>query len=149
MHPLFSIPMTLLYLRASSALTWLLLAGSSFSDFPTSPLTSLQTTPSPHPERIFFLFKKQLFIYLVALDLGCCITWHLLLWRTDSLVVVRGLSSCGAWAQLLHSMWDLSSLARDKPAFPELQGGFLTTGPPGKSRELIFLKCMSYCPSLA
>ena len=37
-------------------------------------------------------------------------------------------------AQLFHGTWDLSSLTRDGTHIPKLQGGFLTTLPPGKSR---------------
>ena len=42
-----------------------------------------------------------------------------------------GFSSCNTWAQLLHSMWDLPGLVF-KPVSFASQGGFLTTGPPGK-----------------
>ena len=42
------------------------------------------------------------------------------------------LSSCGAWALLLHGMWDLPGPGL-KPMSPALAGGFLTTAPPGKS----------------
>ena len=48
-----------------------------------------------------------------------------------SLVVELGLSSCGTWAQLPYGMWDLPGPGV-KPVFPALQGGFLTTRPPGK-----------------
>ena len=64
------------------------------------------------------------------------------LWHVGSVVVARGLSSCGlgalecrlsscgALASLLCGMWDL--LGRGlKPVSPALAGGFLTTGPPG------------------
>ena len=44
----------------------------------------------------------------------------------------RRLSSCRAWAQLLHSMWDLPRPGIE-PTSPALAGGFLTTAPPGKS----------------
>ena len=50
---------------------------------------------------IYILFKN---ISLAALDLSCntwdlcCIMWDLLLLCVDSLVVARGLSSCGTWA---------------------------------------------------
>ena len=43
----------------------------------------------------------------------------------------RGLSSCGAQAQLLHGMWDLPGPGL-KPVSPALAGRFLTTVPPGK-----------------
>ena len=42
------------------------------------------------------------------------------------------LSSCGAWVQLLHGMWDLPGPGLE-PGSPALAGGFLTTAPPGKS----------------
>ena len=44
----------------------------------------------------------------------------------------RRLSSCGARAQLLRSMWDLPRSGLE-PVSPALAGGFLTTVPPGKS----------------
>ena len=61
-----------------------------------------------------------------------------------SVVVARGLSSCGSralehslsscgtWAQLLHGMWDLPGPGIE-PMSPALAGGLLTTAPPGKS----------------
>ena len=54
------------------------------------------------------------------------------LWHAVSVVVARGLSSCGARAQLLHGMWDLSGPGIE-PLSPALAGGFLTTIPAGKS----------------
>ena len=41
------------------------------------------------------------------------------------------LSSCGLWAQLLHSMWDLPRPGLE-PVTPALAGRFSTTVPPGK-----------------
>ena len=55
---------------------------------------------------------------------------------TVSVVVVYGLSSCGARAQLLSSMWDLPGPGLE-PVFPALAGGFLTTAPRGKPSCLI------------
>ena len=67
-----------------------------------------------------------------------------------SVVVARGLSSCGSralehrlsssgkWASLLCGMWDLPGLGLE-PMSPALAGGFLTTVPPGKSLSLIFV----------
>ena len=49
-----------------------------------------------------------------------------------SVVVAQGLSSCGAWAWLPCGMWNLPG-PEIKPVFSALAGGFLTTGPPGKS----------------
>ena len=43
-------------------------------------------------------------------------------------------------AQLLCSMWDLSSPTKGKSMCPALQGRFLTTGPPGKSQIKYFKK---------
>ena len=47
------------------------------------------------------------------------------------------LSSCGARAQLLCSMWDPPGPGIE-PMFPALAGGFLTTVPPGKSPVGLF-----------
>ena len=44
------------------------------------------------------------------------------------------LSCCGARAQLLHNMWDLPGPGI-KPVSPALAGRFLSTAPPGKSRD--------------
>ena len=72
-----------------------------------------------------------------------------------SVIVVHGLSSCGSralghrlsscgtWAYLLHSMWDLPRPAL-KPVSPALAGGFLTTMPPGKPSNS-FLRSWFYC----
>ena len=48
-----------------------------------------------------------------------------------SAAAARWLSSCGARAQFLHGMWNLPR-PRIEPVYFALQGGFLTTGPPGK-----------------
>ena len=45
-----------------------------------------------------------------------------------------GFSGCGIQAQQLFGMWDLPRPGI-KPVSPALAGGFLTTGPPGKSDE--------------
>ena len=46
---------------------------------------------------------------------------------------------CGAWAQLLHGMWDLPGPGLE-PVSPALAGRFLTTAPPGKPRPQVFIK---------
>jgi len=46
-------------------------------------------------------------------------------------VLERRLSGCGAWAPLLHGLWDLPR-SGIKPMSPALAGGFFTTEPPGK-----------------
>ena len=58
---------------------------------------------------------------VVACRLSSCSSWAL----------ERRLSSCGARAQLLHGMWDLSGPGLE-PVSPVLAGGFLTTAPPGE-----------------
>ena len=71
------------------------------------------------------------------------------------MVVAHGLSSCGsralgrrlssrgARAKLLCSMWDFPGPGI-KPMSPALAGGFLTTAPPGKSL-VGFLKYNFHC----
>ena len=68
---------------------------------------------------------------------SCCGAWVLGVWA--SVVVARGLSSCGAQASLLRGMWDLPQPGIE-PVSPALAGGFLTTEPPGKSQILINYK---------
>ena len=62
--------------------------------------------------------------------------WYLFLWLCQDFVAACRLSSCRAQAQLLLSMWGLSSSIRDRTHVP-LQGELLTTGPPGKSPHCI------------
>ena len=50
----------------------------------------------------------------------------------------RRLSSCGARAQLLRSMWDLPKPGLE-PVSPALAGRFSTTAPPGKPWKLFFI----------
>ena len=111
--------------------------------------------------RFLFFYLFNLFIlFLAALGLRCCmrafcglslvaasgdysslwcagfsLRW-LLLWRVGfsscgTQAVERKLSSCGARAQLLCSMWDLPRPGLE-PMSPALAGRFLTTAPPGK-----------------
>ena len=54
-----------------------------------------------------------------------------------SVVVAYGLDCCGTQAELPHGKWDLLR-PEVKPVSPELAGGFLTTGPPGKSPPFSF-----------
>ena len=78
---------------------------------------------------------------------GFSLRWLLLLRSTGSRRVgfsscgsralERRLSSCGAQAQLLHSMWDLPRPGLE-PVSPALAGGFLTTVPAGKSNQEYF-----------
>ena len=52
---------------------------------------------------------------------SCCRAWAL----------EHRVNSCGAWALLLHSTWDLPGPGIE-PVSPTLTGGFLNTVPPGK-----------------
>ena len=49
-----------------------------------------------------------------------------------------GFRSCGARAQLPHSIWNPPGTGI-RPVFPAFAGGFPTTGPAGKSKNLCFL----------
>ena len=66
---------------------------------------------------------------------SCCRAQALL--ARASVVVARRLSSCGSWAQLLRSMWDLPRPGLE-PMSPALAGRFLTTVPPGKRNCWVF-----------
>ena len=78
---------------------------------------------------------------------GFSLWWLLLLRSTGSRctgfsscgsrALERRLSSCGAWAQLLHGMWDLPGPGLE-PVSPALAGRFLTTVPPGKPPSCTF-----------
>ena len=63
----------------------------------------------------------------VALGLGIC----------GSPALEHRLSSCGAWAFLLHSMWDIPGPGLE-PVSSASAGGFLTTVPPGKPYFILF-----------
>ena len=101
----------------------------------------------------FFFFLIDLFIYLFLAALGLCycarafsscgerellfIAVRGLLIAVASLVAehglqMRGLSSCGTWAQLPRDMWNLPGPGLE-PMSPSFAGGFLTTAPLGKS----------------
>ena len=54
----------------------------------------------------------------------------------------RAPASCGAWAQLLHGIWDLPR-SEIKLMSPALAGGFFTTEPPGKSHLCLQNSCFS------
>ena len=78
---------------------------------------------------------------------GFSLWWLLLLRSTGSRrmgfrscgsrALERRLSSCGAWAWLLHVMWDLPGPGLE-PVSSALGGRLLTTAPPGKPNPSIF-----------
>ena len=81
-----------------------------------------------------FLFSFLLFVFTVAR-----VASHLLFFFScaGSSLPCTGFS----WdlqAQLGHGMWDLVPQPGIEPLSPALAGGFLTTGPPGKSPHLHF-----------
>ena len=53
--------------------------------------------------------------------------------HVGSRIMAHRLSNRGSWAWLLHNTGDLSSQPGVEPTCPALQGGFLTTGSPGRS----------------
>ena len=87
---------------------------------------------------------------------SCCRAQALGAWA--SVVVARGLSSCGsralerrlsscgARAQLLRGMWDLPRPGLE-PVSAALAGGFLSTAPPGQSRDIFLIKFLYVLPS--
>ena len=104
----------------------------------------------------FFKFIYLIYLFLTELGLHCC-TWAFsscgerashcggfsccgarALGMRASVVVARGLGSCGSRAQLLRGTWDLPGPGLE-PVSPSLAGGFLTTAPPGKSSLSLFL----------
>ena len=104
-----------------------------------------------------FILYNLLLIYLAVLGLSC-IMGNLLLQCPDSPVVVHRLSSWGAWAQQLGctgsavGVHGLSCFMACgvlvpwpgiEPTSLMLQGGFLTTGPLGKSLFFYFLLFVS------
>ena len=58
--------------------------------------------------------------------------WSILLLQSTG-ARCAGFSSCGAWAQLPHRMWNLLEPGI-KSVSPALAGGFLTTRPPGSPK---------------
>lgn len=86
-----------------------------------------------------FLFLKIFLCWIfVASRLSLVVgSWGLLLLWSSGLVVVAWRLSLGRLSS--YWMWDLISWTRDQTLSLALEGGFLTTGPPGKS-PFSFLK---------
>ena len=85
--------------------------------------------------RGFFLVVVHGLIVAVAslvVEHGLQAHWLQQLQQMGSVVAANGLSSCGAWAQLLNGMWDLPG-PEIKPESPALAGGFPCPVSPGKS----------------
>ena len=78
-------------------------------------------------------------VMIILRKLAACLVVEHRLWGmrasvtvVDSVVAAPALSSCGARAQLLPSMWNLPGPGI-KRVSPALAGGFLSTAPPGTS----------------
>ena len=94
-------------------------------------------------------YSKYLLIYfLVALGLRCRPrAFSLLRWAGSTLgctlqALEHGLSGCVARAWLLCRVWDLARPEME-PTSPALADGFLTAGPPGKSKTKFVLTKIS------
>ena len=90
---------------------------------------------------LFFFFFVNYFSCTGTLLLwaGFSLKWLLLLQRIGS--GHAHFSSCGAWAKLPCSMWNLPGPGIEPMSFA-LEGGFLTTGPRGKSEGNSCLECL-------
>ena len=130
-----------------------------FTELGQKILQFVQKHERPQIAKAVLFLKKDLF-YILAVVGPCCCTRTLsscfqrelfvaVLGRLTvvALLVVEGaqalgtqasevavhrFSSCGRWAQLHNSMWDLPGSGTKLVVFLSLQGGFLTTGPSGK-----------------
>ena len=78
------------------------------------------------------------FIYSAVLGLSCGV-WALCCF---SQVVTRGLSSCSTWFTCSRACGILVPWPRIKPMSPALEGEFLPTGPPGRSLNIFYNKCV-------
>ena len=108
--------------------------------------TFSQALPLSYPDQLdsspFFIWRRTFhlgwpfihsYLFLVALSLRCYLwafsscsdLWLRSLWWL-LLLGSAVFSSCGAWAQLLHGMWDLPGTGL-KLVSPPLAGGFLVT----------------------
>ena len=98
-------------------------------------LTHLFTTCTLNTHSFLWLFM------CLAVSGVRCGLWDLRGGNAGSLLVARGLPSCGAWLQCLCvglvDPLDPRRILAPRPGIellsPALQGRFLTTGPPGKS----------------
>ena len=80
-------------------------------------------------ESSFFFFFN--FLFLTTLGLCCCV-WAFSGWVSGGCSQAAVCGSFSAWTWLHHSICDLLGPGIE-PVFPTVAGGFLTTGPPGKS----------------
>ena len=117
------------------------------------PKVTLTEAGLGHPSSdlgvIFFVFIDNMdLIYFILLIYFYYL--FIYVWLRWVFIAARGLSSCTVQAlertgsvvaehRLSCNMWDLSSLTRESNLGPlHWESGVLTTGPPGKSLDLIF-----------
>ena len=93
-----------------------------FSEKTLIPSVSPHLSSKIHPSFLYSFKKRQpvyLFIYLLLFAaLGLSFRRRDLFVEHGLLVVPRGFSSCGMWAQLLLGMWGLNSLTRGWTCIP-------------------------------
>ena len=78
---------------------------------------------------------------------------YLFIWLHEVLVAACGIFCCGAWTlQLWHAGFSCSVACKIlvlqlgiELVSPALQGGFLTTGPPGKFQVVLLMDLILYC----
>ena len=100
----------------------------------------MRVTASISTQFFFCLKNIYLFIYLFTWLRGVLVvaqgisgmSREVFHWHVGSIVMAYRLSCvpCGRW--------DLTTMTRVKSKSPEMQGAFLTTGPPGKSLDTAF-----------
>ena len=117
---------------------------------PVSPaLAGRFSTTAPPGKPLIFLLKIILFIIFFFLFLGGVLCWVLVAACGVFVAAHRLLSSCGLKALSLRRVGSVVVVRRlscpvahgilvpqpgIEPTSPELEGGFFTTGPPGKSQ---------------
>ena len=92
----------------------------------------------PTPTDLSLLLYAVILFYLAAPGLSCGVR-ELPLPRMYSLVAACGLTSSGAWSQLLCSAWGPSSPTRGQTYVRWISKRLSTTGSPGKSLQWFFL----------
>ena len=87
----------------------------------------------------YFILIQFLFFDVYYLkNFICLFIWLCLSCGTPgSSVVVQGLSSCDAWAWLLHDMWDFHSWTRDGTHIPCIARQILNHWTTGQGKSLI------------
>ena len=108
---------------------WILLRASRSNQSCWPPDLDSRTVQAPElsENTILPFFPKYLSIFIFS----CVRSW---LWCTDFYLVAKCGLSCPVAHEILLSQRRIESFMS-----PELDGGFLTTGPPGKPQIFVFL----------